>query len=180
MRRCASGSSGKGYGQRARWCRRPRGFSNGPIWPSPRSQRRCRPGAPGAPIDPGGLDTPHTRGWEPTWPTTVGPQRPSGTPRVPRVHKEVRHGLRAPLAPPKPILLWLAGAEKRSRGRSARAHQELLGALPSAPGHISHRLRLVEPRGFMVVSRTLGGQAESLSLPAAGRQQVAQLVESSV
>jgi hypothetical protein len=58
----------------------------------------------------------------------------------------------------------------------ARSHQELIGALPSAKGHISHSLRLLEHRGFLVVSRTLGGKAESLYLTAAGRQQMANLV----
>jgi hypothetical protein len=46
------------------------------------------------------------------------------------------------------------------------AHQELIGALPSAKGNISHSLRLLESQGFVVIGRTLGGKAESLYLTA--------------
>ncbi len=76
------------------------------------------------------------------------------------------------------ILLWLAGNEKRSRGMISSAHQELISALPSAKGNISHSLRLLEHRGFIVIGRTLGGKAESLYLTAAGRQKVTNLAES--
>ena len=75
------------------------------------------------------------------------------------------------------MLLWLAGDEKRSGGMISSAHQELIGALPRAKGNISHSLRLVESQGFMVIGRTLGGKAESLSLTAAGHQRVANLSE---
>ena len=75
------------------------------------------------------------------------------------------------------ILLWLAGDEKRSRGMISSAHQELIGALPSAKGNISHSLRLLESQGFIVIGRTLGGKAESLYLTAAGHQRVANLSE---
>ena len=75
------------------------------------------------------------------------------------------------------ILLWLAGDEKRSRGRISSAHQELIGALPSAKGNISHSLRLLESQGFIVIGRTLGGKAESLYLTAVGHQRVANLSE---
>lgn len=77
----------------------------------------------------------------------------------------------------KRILLWLARDEKRSRGMLSSAHQELIGALPSAKGHISHSLRLLESQGFVVIGRTLGGKAESLYLTAAGHQRVANLSE---
>ena len=75
----------------------------------------------------------------------------------------------------KRLLLWLARDEKRSRGMIARAHQELIGALPSAKGHISPSRRLVESQGFLVMGRTLGGKAASLYLSAAGRQKVTNL-----
>ena len=77
----------------------------------------------------------------------------------------------------KRILLWLARDEKRSRGMISSAHQELIGALPSAKGNISHSLRLLESQGFVVIGRTLGGKAESLYLTAAGHQRVANLSE---
>jgi hypothetical protein len=53
------------------------------------------------------------------------------------------------------------------------APQELIGALPSATGNSSHRLRLLEHQGFVVMGRTLGDKAASLSLTAASRQKVA-------
>jgi hypothetical protein len=78
----------------------------------------------------------------------------------------------------KRILLWLAGEEQRSRGMSSSAHPARIGALPSAKGHISHSLRLLEHQGLVVIGRTRGGKAESLSLTEAGRQKAADLVRS--
>jgi DNA-binding PadR family transcriptional regulator len=77
----------------------------------------------------------------------------------------------------KRMLLWLAEDEKRSRGMISSAHQELIGALPSAKGTISHSLRLLESQGFVVMGRTLGGKAASLYLTATGHQRVAKLLE---
>jgi DNA-binding MarR family transcriptional regulator len=77
----------------------------------------------------------------------------------------------------KRILLWLVGDEKRSRGMIASSHQELIGALPSAKGNISHSLRLLEAQGCIAIGRTLGGKAESVYLTAAGHQRVANLSE---
>ena len=77
----------------------------------------------------------------------------------------------------KRSLRWVARDAKRSRGMIARAHQERSGALPTAPGNSSHRRRLVESPGFVGMGRTLGGQAESFSLTAAGHQRGAHLSE---
>jgi DNA-binding PadR family transcriptional regulator len=77
----------------------------------------------------------------------------------------------------KRLLLWLVEDAKRSRGMIASAHQELIGAVPSAKGNISHSLRLLEAQGFIVIDRTLGGKAESVYLTAAGHQRVANLSE---
>jgi hypothetical protein len=75
------------------------------------------------------------------------------------------------------MCLWCAGEEKRSRGMIASAHQALIGALPRATGKSSHRLGLLEPHDFVVIGRTLGGNAASRSQTAAGRQQGASLSE---
>jgi hypothetical protein len=71
----------------------------------------------------------------------------------------------------KQLLTWLLRDEQRTRGVIASSHPELVGALPSAKGNISHSLRLLETRGWIVIGRTLGGKAESLYLTREGRQQ---------
>jgi DNA-binding MarR family transcriptional regulator len=78
----------------------------------------------------------------------------------------------------KRLLCWLDAEERRTDRVVSSSHQKLVQALPNAKGNISHSLRLLEHRGFIVVSRTLGGKAESLYLTAAGRQQMANLVGS--
>jgi DNA-binding MarR family transcriptional regulator len=65
--------------------------------------------------------------------------------------------------------------ERRSRGVIASRHQELVQAVPSATGTMSHRLRLLETRGLMRLGRSPGGRAESVTLTTAGRQKAAQL-----
>jgi hypothetical protein len=39
------------------------------------------------------------------------------------------------------MLRWLAADEKRTRGMITRSHPELVAAVPSAKGNISHSLR---------------------------------------
>jgi len=50
----------------------------------------------------------------------------------------------------KQILAWLLRDEQRSRGMISSSHPELVGALPAAKGNISHSLRLLESRGWIV------------------------------
>ena len=76
------------------------------------------------------------------------------------------------------ILRWLAADERRTRGMSTRSHPELVAALPSAKGTISHRLRRLETQGLIVMTRTPGGKTESVSLTAAGRQKALKLTGS--
>jgi hypothetical protein len=78
----------------------------------------------------------------------------------------------------KHMVRWLAAAEKRTRGMSARRHPELGAARPSAKGTLSHRLRRVETQGLLMMTRTPGGKTESVSLTAAGRQKALQLAGS--
>ena len=70
----------------------------------------------------------------------------------------------------KYILWWLAADEKRTRGIITSSHAELVAALPSAKGNISHSLRRLEMQGLIVMTRTPGGKTESVYLTAAGRQ----------
>ena len=39
------------------------------------------------------------------------------------------------------MLRWLAADEQRTRGMMTRSHPELVAAVPSAQGNISHSLR---------------------------------------
>ena len=48
----------------------------------------------------------------------------------------------------KRILRWLAADAKRTRGMITRSHPELVAALPSAKGNISHSLRRLETPGL--------------------------------
>ena len=78
----------------------------------------------------------------------------------------------------KQLLTWLLRDEQRTHGVIASSHPALVGALPSAKGNISHSLRLLETRGWIVIGRTLGGKAESLYLTREGRQQAIKLAGS--
>ena len=76
------------------------------------------------------------------------------------------------------ILRWLAADERRTRGMITRSHPELVAALPSAQGNISHSLRRLETQGLIVMPRTPGGNTASVSLTAAGRQKALKLTGS--
>ena len=73
------------------------------------------------------------------------------------------------------MLRGLAADEQRTRGMITSSHPELVAALPSAKGTISHSLRRLETQGLIMMSRTPGGNTESVSLTAAGRQKALKL-----
>jgi len=79
---------------------------------------------------------------------------------------------------PKQMLRWLHADERRSRGVIASSHQERGQALPSAKGHMSHSLRLLETRGLIRIGRSPGGRAAYVTLTTAGRQKTAQVAGS--
>jgi DNA-binding MarR family transcriptional regulator len=72
------------------------------------------------------------------------------------------------------ILRWLVADEQRTRGMISSSHPELVAALPSAKGNISHSLRRLETQGLVVVIRTPGGKTESVYLTPAGCQKALQ------
>ena len=76
------------------------------------------------------------------------------------------------------ILRWLGADEPRTRGMITSSHPELVAALLSAKGNLSHSLRRLETQGLIVMLRTPGGKTESVSLTAAGRQKASQLAGS--
>ena len=60
------------------------------------------------------------------------------------------------------ILWWFAADEQRTRSMSTSSHPELVAALPSAQGNISHSLRRLETQGLIVMLRTPGGKTASV------------------
>jgi DNA-binding MarR family transcriptional regulator len=72
------------------------------------------------------------------------------------------------------ILRWLVADEQRTRGMLSSSHPELVAALPSAKGNISHSLRRLETQGLVVMIRTPGGKTERVSLTPTGRQKALQ------
>ena len=73
------------------------------------------------------------------------------------------------------ILRWLAADEKRTRGMITSSHPELVAAVPSAKGNMSHSLRRLETQGLLAMTRTPGGKTASIYLTAAGRQKAIKL-----
>ena len=69
----------------------------------------------------------------------------------------------------KRILRWLATDHRRTQGRITSSHQELVRALQGDKGTISHSLRTLEARGWLVMIRSSGGKAASLMLTPEGQ-----------
>jgi len=66
------------------------------------------------------------------------------------------------------MLRLLLAEHHRPHGVMAMGHRELVKALAGEQSNISHSLRTLETRGWMVIGRTRGGRAESLDLTPAG------------
>lgn len=78
----------------------------------------------------------------------------------------------------KRILRWLAADAQRTRGIVASSHQELVYALKGDKGNISHSLRTLEARGWLIIGRSAGGKAESLRLASEGQKWACQFTGS--
>jgi hypothetical protein len=63
----------------------------------------------------------------------------------------------------------------RTRGRTSRGHLELVTALAGAKSNLSHSLRPLEMRGWIVIGRTPGGLAEDLDLTPTGLEKASAL-----
>jgi DNA-binding MarR family transcriptional regulator len=68
----------------------------------------------------------------------------------------------------KQMLRWLLADHHRTRGVIASSHEALVKALRGDKGNISHSLRTLEARGWIVLGRTPGGRTESLYLTPTG------------
>lgn len=68
----------------------------------------------------------------------------------------------------KRILELLMAKHRRTRGGTSLGHFELVKALGKDKSNISHSLRTLEARGWIVIGRTPGGQADSVHLSPEG------------
>jgi DNA-binding MarR family transcriptional regulator len=75
----------------------------------------------------------------------------------------------------KQMLRWLLADHQRTRGVLASSHAELVTALGGDKGNISHSLRTLEARGWIVFGRTSGGRAESLYLTPTGLEKASEI-----
>jgi DNA-binding MarR family transcriptional regulator len=75
----------------------------------------------------------------------------------------------------KHILRLLIAEYHRSHGRMSMGHLELVKALAGDKSNISHSLRTLETRGWIVISRTPSGRAESLDLTPAGLEKASEI-----
>jgi DNA-binding MarR family transcriptional regulator len=75
----------------------------------------------------------------------------------------------------KQMLRWLLADHHRTRGILASSHEELIKALGSDKGNISHSLRTLEARGWIVLGRTPGGRTESLYLTPTGLEKASEI-----
>jgi len=75
----------------------------------------------------------------------------------------------------KQMLRWLLADQQRTRGVMASSHEELVKALGGDKGNLSHSLRTLEARGWIVLGRTPGGRAESLYLTPTGLEKASEI-----
>ena len=62
----------------------------------------------------------------------------------------------------KHVLRLLMAEYHRTHGGTSRGHLELVKTLAGDKSHISHSLRTLETRGWIVIGRPPGGRAEYL------------------
>ena len=75
----------------------------------------------------------------------------------------------------KQMLRWLLTDHQCTRGVLASSHEELVKALGGDKGNLSHSLRTLAARGWLVLGRTPGGRAESLYLTPAGLEKASEI-----
>lgn len=78
----------------------------------------------------------------------------------------------------KQILRWLAADDRRSRGVMSSSHEELVKALGGYKGNVSRSLQTLETRGWIVIGRSPGGQADYLRLTSEGHQKAIEVEKS--
>ena len=73
------------------------------------------------------------------------------------------------------MLRWLLEDHDCTRGVIASSHEALVKALGGDKGNISHSLRTLEARGWIVLGRTPGGRTESLYLTPTGLEKASEI-----
>ena len=68
----------------------------------------------------------------------------------------------------KRILRLLVAEYRRTQGGTSSSHYDLVKALDGDKSNISHSLHTLEARGWLVILRTAGGQANSIDLTPEG------------
>jgi DNA-binding MarR family transcriptional regulator len=76
------------------------------------------------------------------------------------------------------ILQWLVADHERSKGFISSSHEELVKTRQRDKGTISRSLRTLEARGWIVIGRSPGGQAQHLTLTPEGHKRAAEVVKS--
>jgi DNA-binding MarR family transcriptional regulator len=64
---------------------------------------------------------------------------------------------------------------RRTQGGILLGHYELVQSLGRDKSNVSHSLRTLEARGLIVISRTPGGQANTVHLTSEGRNLVSEI-----
>jgi DNA-binding MarR family transcriptional regulator len=75
----------------------------------------------------------------------------------------------------KRILRLLVAEHGRTQGGTASSHYELVQVLGGDKGDISHSLHTLEERGWIVILRTPGGQANSIDLTPEGLKNASEI-----
>ncbi len=75
----------------------------------------------------------------------------------------------------KRILRLLVAEHRRTQGGTSMSHYELLKALEGDKGNISHSLRALEAKGWIVIGRTPGGRADYLDLTPQGLEKASEI-----
>ncbi len=73
------------------------------------------------------------------------------------------------------ILTCLIAEYRRTQGGTLLGHDELVQSLGHDKSNVSHSLRTLEARGLIVISRTPGGQANTVHLTSEGRNLASEL-----
>jgi DNA-binding MarR family transcriptional regulator len=58
-----------------------------------------------------------------------------------------------------------------------RSHEDLVKALPAETGNLSHSLRTLEERGWIVIGRSPGGKAQHVTLTPEGAQRASEMTK---
>jgi hypothetical protein len=75
----------------------------------------------------------------------------------------------------KRILRWLVADHRRTQGAISSSHDALVKAVDGDKSNISHSLHTLEARGWVVILRTPGGQANSIVLTPEGLKTAVEL-----